>query len=115
MGLAVVDVQIERPALAEKPTHLQETRLEEAEVVVELVRVRGLGEHRGGIAAALKTGAIAVRGGHGRKRPAALHPARVERGIEVGDLEDPVVELRQELEVVSEQDEVLRRPHERPA
>jgi hypothetical protein len=44
MGLAVVDVQIERPGLAEKPTHLQETRLEEAEVVVELVAVGRLAQ-----------------------------------------------------------------------
>jgi hypothetical protein len=44
--LPIVDVKVERPALREHPSHFTEPRLEKAQVVVELVAVRGFCEQR---------------------------------------------------------------------
>ena len=60
VGLAVVDVEVERARAGEQPAGLLEARREEGEVVVEVVAVGGLGEQLRPVAAALKADALAV-------------------------------------------------------
>ena len=59
VGLAVVDVEVQRSLAREQPVGLQQARVQEREIVVERVPIGGLGEQTRGVAAALKSGAIA--------------------------------------------------------
>ncbi len=61
MGLAVIDVEIERSGGIEDAVDLAQARLEEAEVVVERVAVGRLGEESRRVAPAAEPVAVAVR------------------------------------------------------
>ena len=66
VGLAVVDVEVQRALAREQPVGLLQARLEEREVVVEGVAVAGLGEQPRAVAPALEAGPLAVLVAHGR-------------------------------------------------
>jgi len=104
--LAVVDVEVQRALRGEQPAHLAQARLEEAEVVVEVVAVGRLLEESRGVAAAAEAGAVAVRVGDGAQRPPCLRAAGVERRVEVGHRHGRVGLGAQQREVVAEQDPV---------
>ena len=104
--LAVVDVEVQRAVRREQAADLAQPRLEEAEVVVEGVAVRGLGEQARGVAAALEAGAVARAVRHGGERLAALLPARVEGRVQVGQRDGAGGLGAQQREVVAEQDPV---------
>ena len=59
MGLALVEVQVERPLGVEQAMDLAQPRLEEPEVVVEAVAVGRALEQLGAVAAAAEPGAVA--------------------------------------------------------
>ncbi len=63
MGLAVVEVQVERPLGVEQAMDLAQPRLEEAEVVVEAVAVGRAVEQLGAVAATAEPRAVAGRVG----------------------------------------------------
>ena len=76
VGLAVVDVEVERALAREQPVGLLQARREEAEVVLERVAVGGLGEQPRGVAPALKAGPVALLVADGLERLARLRAAR---------------------------------------
>ena len=107
--LAVVDVEVERALARQQPVRVLEARREEREVVVEAVAV-------GGARRAARCGSA---GPESRVRSPSssrtvrsvlrdLRPAGVERRIDVDQLERPVGEAGQQLEVVAEQDLIDR-------
>src|ERR1700741_3384395 len=104
VGLAVVDVEIERPLLSEQPARLLQARGEEAEVVLEGVAIGGLREQLRAIASTLKADPLAILVAYDRQRPAHLCAARVEGRVDVHQLEGPRREARQQLEVLTQQD-----------
>ena len=59
MGLALVEVQVERPFGIQQAVDLAQPRLEEPEVVVEAVAVGRALEQLGAVAAAAESGAVA--------------------------------------------------------
>ena len=81
-----------------------EARAHEGEVVVEAVVVGARAEHPGAVAPAAKPRALAVRVADHPQRPSHLHLARVERRVDVDQLEGAVREGRQQREVLAEQD-----------
>ena len=118
MRLAVVDVQVQRPLLAQQPPRVLEARAQEGEVVVEAVAVGATGEHAGAVAPAAEPGALAGRVADHAQRPSHLRLARVERRVDVDQLEGAVRERRQQREILAEQDlplgeGKLRARHER--
>ena len=108
--LAVVEVKVERAARGEQSAQLANPGLEEAQVVVERVRVRGLAEEPAGVAAALEADAVAGLVGNDLERAPRDRPARVEGRVRVDELEALVREARQNVQVVAEEDEVVGRP-----
>ena len=104
VGLARVEVHVQRAGLVQQPPRLPQPRLEEAEVVVEAVVVG-----RARRAAACGSGARRTPCGRRRRRPPSagapvLAAAGVERRIDVDQLEAPVGELAPAGQVVAEQD-----------
>ena len=109
MGLAVVEVQVERARGVQDPPQFLQPRREEPEVVVEVVLVGGLGEQLGGVAAPAEAGrGRRRRRADGGEVAARLRAAGVERRVGVDHLRDPVRQLAQVGEVVALEDQ--RRP-----
>ena len=104
MRLAVVDVEVQRALTREQPAAFSQARDQEREIVVKRVAVGGLGQQARAVAATLKPRPVAVRVGHRAQRLARLRPAGVERRIDVDQLKRLVGELREQVEVVAEQD-----------
>ncbi len=104
VGLAIVDVEVQGALAAQQPASVLQTRSEERQVVVEGVVVGGLTEQARAVAAALKARPVAVRVGRRAQRLAGLRLARVERRVDVDQLEGLVGEPREQIEVVAEQD-----------
>jgi len=102
--LAVVDVQVEGATACEQATRVLEPGHQEGQVVVEMVRVGGLGQHARAVAPPPEAGAVASAPlfRRGRERAPSLAPARVEGGIDVDELEALVGEGLQHREVVAE-------------
>jgi len=113
--LAVVDVEVQRPLGREQPPHLAQPRLEEAEVVVELVAVGRLAQQPRRVAPAAEADAVPAGVGDGPQRPARLRAAGVERRVEVGHRDARVRLGAQERQVVAEQDPVHVRERIRAA
>jgi hypothetical protein len=111
VGLAVVEMEVERPRRRQHPPELAKARLEKAEIVVERVLVRRVAERGRGVAPPAEADAVAVVVRRGRERQPPLPASGVEGGIGVDELEARVVEARKELEVVPEEDEILAGPH----
>src|SRR5262249_51919384 len=99
--LAVIDVEVQRPARGEHAPHLAQPRLQEAEVVVEAVAVRRLLEQAAAVAPPAEAGSVAVRVDRGLNGPAPLRAAGVERRIEIGEPENAVGEALQRLQAVA--------------
>ena len=76
VGLAVVDVEVERALRGQEPAGVFQPRGEEREVVVERVAVGGFGEQPRPVAPPLKAGPLAVLVRHGLERLACLRPCR---------------------------------------
>ena len=72
VGLAVVDVEVERALRRQQPAGLLQARGEERQVVLEAVAIGGFGEQPGLVAATLKARALAVLVRHRPQRPARL-------------------------------------------
>ena len=109
--LPVVEMEVERPRRVEQPVDLAQPRLQEAEVVLEGVRVRGGAQHARRIAAPAEPGPVAVGVLLGRQGQPALPPPRVERRVGVDELEATVLELWEDDEVVPVEDQVLVERH----
>ena len=88
----------------EQAADLAQARLEEAEVVVEVVAVGGLLQQPARVAAAAEAGPVPVRVGRDVERAADLLPPRVEGRVEVGHGDARLRLGAQQREVVSEQD-----------
>jgi hypothetical protein len=106
VGLAVVDVEVQRARAREQPAGFGQAGCEKREIVLERVAIRGLVQQARLVATALKPGAIAVGVGVGVQRLAGLDVAGVERRVDVDQLKRGVSELWQQVEVVAEQDRV---------
>ena len=107
MGLAVVEVQVERALGVEQPAGLAQPRLQEAEVVVEAVAVGRALEQLAAVAAAAEPGAVAVARRDRPQPPARCVLAGVERRVEVDHPERAVGERRHHGQVIAEQDLAL--------
>ena len=107
VGLAVVDVEVQRALAREQPVRLEQARLEEREVVIEGVAVAGLGEQPRAVALPLKAGVSSVVVAHRLQHLARLRLAGVERRVDVHELERGVGERRQQLHVLAQQDLIL--------
>jgi hypothetical protein len=104
VGLAIVDVEVQRALATEQPAGVFQARSEEREIVVKRVAVGGLGEQARAVAAPLKARPVTVRIGRCAQRLTGLRLARVERRVDVDQLERCVGEASQQIEVVAEQD-----------
>jgi hypothetical protein len=89
--------------------HLAEPRLEECEVVVELVPVRGFGEQARGVRAAAEADPRGIRIAKRLEGAPPLLLTGVERRVGVDELERAVREARECIEAVTEDDLVARR------
>jgi hypothetical protein len=87
VGLAVVDVEVQRALAHEQSAGLLQARREEREVVIEGVAVAGFGEQPRAVALALKARALPIGVAHCLERLACLHLASVERRVDVYELE----------------------------
>ncbi len=67
MGLAVVDMEVQRALQAQQPTCLLQPRLQKAEIVLEGIPVGGLRQQSGPVAAALEAGPLPRLVPHGRE------------------------------------------------
>ena len=107
MGLAVVDVEVERALGAQQPVGLLEPGRQEREVVLEPVAVAGAVQQRRAVAPALEAGALARRVAERLQRPTLLELAGVEGRVDVDQLEGLPGEATQQLEVLAEQDLII--------
>ena len=108
--LAIVEVEVERAARGEQSAQLPNPGLEEAQIVLERVRVRGLAEEPAGVAAPLEADAVAGLVGNDLERAPRDLPAGVEGRVRIDELEALVREARQDVQVVAEENEVVGRP-----
>ena len=108
--LAVVDVEEERARGGEHPVGLDQSRLEEGQVVVEAIPIAGLAERGGPIALALEAGPVSRRvllraEGHPR-----LGAPGVEGRVDIDEVDAAGTERTQYRQIVLEDD-----PQHRPA
>src|SRR5436190_19799472 len=96
VGLAEIEVEVERSAVGEQPVRLTQARLEERDVVVEAVRERARRELRRSVAPAVEPGPVAARIRNGGEGSTRLDCAGVERRIGVDQLEEAVAKPRQQ-------------------
>ncbi len=106
VGLAVVDVEVQRARAREQPAGFVQAWGEKREVVVERVAIGGLRQQACLVATALKPGAIAVGVGVCVQRLAGLSAAGVERRVDVDQLKRFIGEAWKQVEVVAEEDRV---------
>ena len=76
VGLAVVDVEVERALPAQQPAGLFQARREERQIVLEGIAIGRFGEQLGLVAAALKARPLAIHISHRLERLARLHACR---------------------------------------
>jgi hypothetical protein len=103
VGLAIVDVEVQRPLALQQPMGLFQARCEERKIIVEGVAVGRFLEQPRLVAAALKASSVATLVGHRLQRLAGLRLPCVERRVYVDQLEGLIRESRQQLEVFAEQ------------
>ncbi len=104
VGLAVVYVEVEGALAGEQPVGLLQTRCEKREVVIEGVPVGGLGEQARPVAPALKAAPLALIVSGGGDGATCAGAPGVERRVDVDQLEGPVREGGEQLEVLAEED-----------
>ena len=102
MGLAVVDVEVERAGPLEDPARLDDARLEEGHVVVERVGEGARPDARGGVAHPLEAGAVARLGPDGAELVPALRLSGVEGRIDVHEIDGRVRQRTEDAQVVAE-------------
>ncbi len=102
--LAVVDVEVERPVLAQQPPCLAQARLEEAEIVGVRIEVAAARDLLGAVAGATEAGAVSVRVAGRDEREPTLLLARIEGRVDVDERERLGGQPCEQLEVVAEVD-----------
>jgi len=107
VGLAVVDVEVQRALRSEQVARAGEPGREKREVVAELVVVAERAQQRRAVTTALKPDPVAVGvGGHGERVP-GLGPPCVERGVHVHEIERAVRQGRHHRCVIADDHEVI--------
>ena len=106
--LPVVDVEVERSLEREQPARVRQARLQELQIVLEVVAVARLRKQPGAVAPPLKAGPRPLAVTNGAQRPACLGPAGVERRIDVDHLKGRIPQRGQELQVLAQQDAIRR-------
>lgn len=105
MHLAVIDVKIQAAVCFQHALRLDQTRLEEAQVIIELVVVGAPAQRDGAVAAPLEAHPVAILlVAHGLDLRARLHPSGIERRIDVDQINGFGGQRLQYGQIVSEED-----------
>ncbi len=107
MRLAVIDVEVEGAVGGEQVSGLSQARLEEAQVVREIVLVAQAPQQLGPVTPPLEADPVAIRIGYGAERAPGLSPARVEGRVHVNEVEAALRETGQRQGVIAGDQEIV--------
>ena len=107
VGLAIVDVEVQRAVRGQQLPRPRQARLQEAQVVAERVVVAEALQQAGAVAAAAEAHPGGAGVGRGRHRAPRLRPAGVERRVDVDEIERARGQALEHRQVVTGDDQVV--------